>query len=116
MDCNLLTNYWGKDLGYEYNEHTKSLVGQPPRKYKTIQEARQIELEKCFSEESIQTKGMNARQAFSVFSTKPGISIMPLPKWCDTDAPVEINVYTDGSWVIPQKKFLACGGAGVLWP
>ena len=32
------------------------------------------------------------------------------------NAPEEINVYTDGSWIFPLKQFLGLGGAGIWWP
>ncbi len=41
---------------------------------------------------------------------------MPLPRPCQMNAPEEINVYTDGSWIFPLKQFLGLGGAGIWWP
>ncbi len=36
---------------------------------------------------------------------------MPAPS--NEDAPEDINVYTDGSWLYPLKQYLGLGGAGV---
>ncbi len=41
---------------------------------------------------------------------------MPLPKPCARDAPDEINVYTDGSWLNPTFQFAGLGGSGAWWP
>ena len=41
---------------------------------------------------------------------------MPMPCKCELNAPDQINVYTDGSWLFPLKQFLGLGGAGVWWP
>ena len=41
---------------------------------------------------------------------------MPMPYRCTVDAPEEANVYSDGSWLHPDKPFLSFGGAGVWWP
>lgn len=35
---------------------------------------------------------------------------------CLRDASKDINVFTDGSWTFPLKKFLGIGGSGVWWP
>ena len=41
---------------------------------------------------------------------------MPMPYRCTVNAPEEPNVYSDGSWLHPEKPFLSFGGAGVWWP
>ena len=38
---------------------------------------------------------------------------MPLPCNCSRPPPNKANVYSDGSWKIPTKRFLGLGGAGV---
>ena len=35
---------------------------------------------------------------------------------CIRKAPDNINVYSDGSWMTPTKRFLSLGGAGIWWP
>ena len=39
-----------------------------------------------------------------------------LPFKCTREPPEEINVFSDGSWLCPTKRFLSLGGAGVWWP
>ena len=41
---------------------------------------------------------------------------MPMPYRCTADVPEQVNVYSDGSWLHPDKAFLSYGGAGVWWP
>ena len=59
---------------------------------------------------------LNARQAFSIIKMNEGDTVMPTPYRCYREAPDDINVYTDGSWLLPLKQFLGLGGAGVWWP
>ena len=58
----------------------------------------------------------NSRQAFSKLKRANQGPHMPLPRPCQMNAPEEINVYTDGSWIFPLKQFLGLGGAGIWWP
>ena len=39
-----------------------------------------------------------------------------MPYRCHRAPPVDINVYSDGSWIYPLKQFLGMLGAGVWWP
>ena len=39
-----------------------------------------------------------------------------LPCSCSRLPTENINVYSDGSWLTPTKRFLSLGGAGVWWP
>ncbi len=41
---------------------------------------------------------------------------MAMPYKCSLAAPETINVFTDGSWLLPLTQFLGLGGAGVWWP
>ena len=55
----------------------------------------------------------NAGQVFQILKQAGDEPIMPTPDYCHVSAPDQINVYTDGSWLFPLKKFLGLGGAGV---
>ena len=79
-------------------------------------EAKQVELMQCFKDENIDITNKNARQAFNAFRTILSIIGMPMPSVCHTTAPEEPNVYSGGSWLQPQYKYLGYGGAGVWWP
>jgi len=58
----------------------------------------------------------NARQSFELLKQDIPETKMTMPKPCNFDAPQDINVYTDGSWLHAIKTFLGIGGAGVWWP
>ena len=58
----------------------------------------------------------NARQSFQLLKQNTGETTIVTPPKCMTDAPAEINVFTDGSWLYPLKQFIGLGGAGVWWP
>ncbi len=58
----------------------------------------------------------NARQCFEAVKAAKDKPHLPMPYRCRLDAPPDINVYTDGSWIHPLKQFLGIGGAGVWWP
>jgi hypothetical protein len=59
---------------------------------------------------------VNARQAFRVIKASKDPPHLALPYRCHVKAPDDINVYTDGSWIIPLQQYLGLGGAGVWWP
>ena len=58
----------------------------------------------------------NARNCFMLLKDDEGEQSYATPWKCLVDAPQNINVYTDGSWLNPLKQFLGLGGAGVWWP
>ena len=63
-----------------------------------------------------QFRNANARQAFMSLKQNLESPHVVLPYHCVFDAPEQINVYTDGSWINPRKFHFALGGAGVWWP
>jgi len=63
-----------------------------------------------------QIRDCNARQAFMSLKQNLDSPHIVLPYHCVFIAPDIINVYTDGSWINPQKFHFALGGAGVWWP
>jgi hypothetical protein len=65
---------------------------------------------------NLDTSAYSARQAFGLLKASAGDIVLPTPYKCSVNAPDEINVFTDGSWIFPRKQFLGIGGAGVWWP
>ena len=63
----------------------------------------------------IQHEDLSARQAFNQLRQNNGDNSRTMPAKCSQNAPDEINVFTDGSWLFPLKQFLGLGGAGVWW-
>ena len=116
ISCELAADFWGNKHGQEVDDDTKQLIGQLKGHKGKVQEARQMELMQCFQDEDIDIANKNARQAFNALRTLPSITVMPMPIVCHTTAPEEPNVYSDGSWLQPQYKYLGYGGAGVWWP
>ena len=68
------------------------------------------------SMKNISPHNLNARQAVMCLKQNFEGPHVVLPYHCVYDAPVNINVYTDGSWKNPRKFYFALGGAGVWWP
>ena len=57
-----------------------------------------------------------ARHVFNTIKGQIKGADLIIPNRCLVQAPTEINVYTDGSWINPMKQYLGLGGAGVWWP
>jgi len=66
--------------------------------------------------QGVTLEALNARQAFNLLKANTGEVVMPTPYRCYRDAPHDINVFTDGSWLFPLRQYLGLGGAGVWWP
>ena len=57
-----------------------------------------------------------ARQTFNTIKGQIKGADLITPNKCFVEAPEDINVYTDGSWINPMKQYLGLGGAGIWWP
>ena len=93
-------------------------MGMPNTKFHSnLKKSDQLLLDTLFEKNNIGHSEINARQAFGKFKHEQAAdATMPMPYRCTANAPDQINVYTDGSWLFPLKQFLGLGGAGVWWP
>ncbi len=74
------------------------------------------EIKDTLANAGIDSKTHNARQAFQNIKSCKQSPHYALPYKCTRVAPQEINVYSDGSWILPIQQYLGLGGAGVWWP
>ncbi len=102
---------------YHGNEVTLKSIGMPAcNKRKVIASCKNQEIKDACKEHDIDFTTCNARQCFQQIKACKQPPHMVLPYKCYRPAPVDINVYTDGSWVNPLQQYLGLGGAGVWWP
>ena len=59
---------------------------------------------------------LNARRVCAHLKSVKGPVAIPTPTRCYVEAPTDVNVYTDGSWLNGVNKHFSLGGAGVWWP
>jgi len=108
MGNKLYGPYWTHDCSVQ---HTKDVFYEPLKA-----EAKQSLLKYLASTQGVDIEGRNARQIFQLLKDKKQATSQALPNKCLVKAPVDINVYTDGSWINNLKQFLGLGGAGIWWP
>ena len=110
MGWQLTKPFWHK---HGDSHHNASKVGTLKNK---IESGREYEIKEMLIQNNIDEK-CNARQA--IMQLKHGEDegeLTSLPYKCSRQPPTEPNVYSDGSWIIPTKRFLSLGGAGIWWP
>ena len=116
MTINLDKRFWEKEADYVNDNPTYSVDSVQVKRRKLRNESNKAILEDTLKAKGIVDKDLNARQAFQRIKINNDPNHLPLPYECRLQAPDEINVYTDGSWLFPLKQFLGLGGAGIWWP
>ena len=102
-----------KPFWHKHGECNISEIGAQESK---IQESRELEIKEMLDRNGI-NKECDARQAIMQLKVdEEPVETGSLPYSCSRLPPDIINVYSDGSWLTPTKRFLSLGGAGVWWP
>ena len=119
MSSRIHSFFWDKeDKPFQHGDTKHVAFGMPKNKFHSnLMQSDQMLLDALLDKLGIGHYEINARQAFTQLKKdNASDTIMPLPYKCVRDAPEQINVYTDGSWLFPLKQFLGLGGTGVWWP
>ena len=119
MEKGLHQTFWGKQRDEVKTEdpEARKKMGIPVGKSAiAISESRNLEAEAMFREKGVESKELNARQAFNkVRGAIPTDSLQP-PEFCQAEAPAHINVLSDGSHQYGRRPIWSMGAAGVWWP
>ena len=108
-------------LGWEitkpfWHKHGECNVSKIGRLESQICETRECEIKQMLDQNGI-NRECNARQAIMQLKAEEETGETgSLPYSCSRLPTENINVYSDGSWLTPTKRFLSLGGAGVWWP
>ncbi len=119
MTVDLEATFWGDNLeqGACKDKALAQAIGLPTSaQQQVLASSQNQEVKQCVLNNNIVVEQVNARQAFEAIKANKEPPHMPLPYQCQRQAPEDINVYTDGSWIHPLRQFLGIGGAGVWWP
>ena len=111
--------FWGvknAELRTE-NEDIKALMGIPRNKHaRTIEEAKDMQAEEMYELKGGVGVHANARQAFQAIKGSGGKGTFADFEKTDEEAPEDINVYTDGSYVSNRRAYFSLAGSGVVAP
>ena len=116
MAKNLNGNYWNNHDPANVDHSNTLLGGHEQKCARYIAESDTLTFENALAAKGIEPAKLSARQAFQLLKQGDGDTVMPTPHHCRSTAPIEINVFTDGSWLHPLKQYLGLGGAGIWWP
>ena len=118
MTTRIHAAFWeNEDCVFNAGDKDATKIGKPGSKLGSkFAEADQPSSDNLLEKHGITEQEVNARQGFHKLKQCKGESSMALPMKCVLQAPEQINVYTDGSWLFPLKQFLGLGGAGIWWP
>ena len=75
-----------------------------------------MEAKQLYKEKNVDSEGLNARQVFNKVRDQITFKKLQMPSRCQEQAPKEINVYSDGSYLNGRRRTWAMGAAGVWWP
>ena len=104
------TTFWGQKM--EATEHGQGIAEILGAMDPGPQQAEAADLYRA-----AQVTGLNARQQIDGMRSMQGEPIEPTkPNTVQQEAPVEINVYTDGAVRFPAVRHFAPGGFGLWWP
>ncbi len=120
MSTNVESTFWGDEpecSNEQCNEQTLNAIGmQVCNRKKVAASCKHQEIKDVLSNNGINLATNNARQSFQQIKVCKQPPHLALPYRCRRPAPIDINVYTDGSWINPLQQYLGLGGASVWWP
>ncbi len=113
------STFWGTKFCEVLAENPENLekIGLSDEQHKrNIQQAKDQEAEQVYVTKHVDVEDCNARQAFQRIKGGDIKYEFAEVEHCMEVAPVNINVYTDGSYLHNRRVYFSLCGAGVWWP